>query len=107
MPQSVNVRHRKRRPGTRIRIRGLNFTCQHPSRITSQNDRLRTKWIEILQERRLVFISHANPEDNEFTSWLGTRLTAAGYEVWADVFRLIAGEVFWRDIGEGAVTFTG
>lgn len=50
-------------------------------------------------ERRLVFISHANQEDNEFASWLGTRLIAAGYEVWADIFRLVGGETFWRDIG--------
>ena len=51
-------------------------------------------------ERHLVFISHANPEDNEFASWLGTRLTAAGYEVWADVLTLLGGETFWRDIGD-------
>ena len=53
-----------------------------------------------MKERRLVFISHANPEDNEFASWLGTRLTSAGYEVWTDVLKLIGGEQFWRDIGE-------
>ncbi len=53
-----------------------------------------------MKERRLVFISHANPEDNEFASWLGTRLTAAGYEVWADVLNLLGGETFWRDIGD-------
>ena len=28
--------------------------------------------------RDAIFISHANPEDNEFTVWLGARLTAAG-----------------------------
>lgn len=27
--------------------------------------------------RDAIFIGHANPEDNEFTVWLGTRLTAA------------------------------
>ena len=53
-----------------------------------------------MKERRVVFISHANPEDNEFASWLGTRLTAAGYEVWTDVLNLVGGETFWRDIGE-------
>ena len=53
-----------------------------------------------MQERRLVFISHANPEDNEFTSWIGTRLTAAGYEVWADILNLTGGEPFWRDVGD-------
>lgn len=51
-------------------------------------------------QRKLVFISHANPEDNEFVSWLGTRLIAAGYEVWADIFQLVGGEAFWRDIGK-------
>lgn len=51
-------------------------------------------------ERRVVFISHANPEDNDFASWLGTRLVAAGYEVWADILKLLGGERFWRDIGD-------
>ena len=49
-----------------------------------------------MQGRRLVFISHANPEDNEFVSWLGTRLTVAGYEVWADVLKLSGGEAFGK-----------
>ena len=52
-----------------------------------------------MEERRTVFISHANPEDNEFASWLGTRLTAAGYKAWTDVLNLKGGEEFWRDIG--------
>lgn len=50
------------------------------------------------QVRRVLFISHGNPEDNEFTSWLGSRLTAAGYEVWTDLTRLIGGEPSWSDI---------
>lgn len=54
---------------------------------------------DVQAERKLVFISHANPEDNEFVSWLGTRLSAAGYDVWADIFQLVGGETFWRDIG--------
>ncbi len=53
-----------------------------------------------MQERSLIFISHANPEDNEFASWLGTRLTAAGYEVWADILKLTGGETLWRDVGD-------
>ena len=53
-----------------------------------------------MKERRIVFISHANPEDNELASWLGTRLTSAGYEVWTDVLNLLGGEPFWRDIGD-------
>lgn len=52
------------------------------------------------QERRLVFISHANPADNHATLWLCTRLAAAGYEVWSDLTRLIGGELFWMDIEE-------
>ena len=28
--------------------------------------------------RDAIFISHTNPEDNEFTVWLGARLTAVG-----------------------------
>ena len=52
-----------------------------------------------MKERRLVFISHANPEDNEFASWLGTRLTSAGYEVWTDMLKLVGGEAMWQDIG--------
>ena len=44
-------------------------------------------------ERRTVFISHANPDDNEFASWLGSRLAGAGYEVWADLLSLVGGEM--------------
>jgi hypothetical protein len=31
------------------------------------------------QARRALFISHATPEDNAFTLWLGAKLTALGY----------------------------
>ncbi|WP_175573173.1 toll/interleukin-1 receptor domain-containing protein, partial [Pseudomonas syringae] len=48
--------------------------------------------------RRLVFISHANPEENDFVRWLGVQLASAGYEVWSDVTKLIGGELFWEDI---------
>lgn len=46
----------------------------------------------------VVFISHANPEDNEFTRWLSLKLASMGYHVWSDVTRLLGGEDFWRDI---------
>jgi hypothetical protein len=49
-------------------------------------------------DRQLVFISHANPEDNEFTLWLATRLTALGYLVWSDLTKLFGAEIFWNDI---------
>lgn len=47
-------------------------------------------------ERTAVFISHANPEDNHFALWLGARLAALGYEVWADVLRLRGGHDWSR-----------
>jgi len=51
-------------------------------------------------ERRVVFISHATPQENDFATWLGARLVAAGYEIWVDQTRLIGAEVFWNDIDE-------
>lgn len=49
-------------------------------------------------ERETIFISHATPADNEFVRWLGTRLTAHGYRVWADIFELRGGTPFWQEI---------
>jgi hypothetical protein len=46
----------------------------------------------------MIFISHANPEDNEFARWLAVRLAGAGFEVWSDITKLIGGEKFWIDI---------
>jgi hypothetical protein len=43
-------------------------------------------------------ISHANPEDNEFTLWLALQLTKEGYKVWTDLTDLLGGESFWNDI---------
>jgi hypothetical protein len=48
--------------------------------------------------RNVVFISHANPEDNPFTIWLGAKLAAAGYEVWADVLRVRGGQDWQRKV---------
>jgi hypothetical protein len=50
--------------------------------------------------REALFISHANPEDNAFTRWLGAKLTAMGYEVWADVMRLHGGSDWSRELEE-------
>jgi hypothetical protein len=50
--------------------------------------------------RRVIFLNHANPEDNAFVLWLGARLTAAGYTVWSDLLQLVGGERFWKDINE-------
>lgn len=49
-------------------------------------------------KRSLIFISHANPADNEFTAWLGSRLSSMGYEVWADLRDLKAGSKHWQEI---------
>lgn len=48
--------------------------------------------------RDTIFISHATPEDNEFTIWLASRLELLGYKVWIDKKELLGGEVFWGDI---------
>ena len=49
-------------------------------------------------QRDMLFVSHANPEDNEFARWLSLRLAREGYPVWCDLTRLLGGEDFWRDI---------
>lgn len=46
----------------------------------------------------MIFISHALPEDNEFTRWLALRLAREGYPVWCDLTKLLGGEDFWSDI---------
>jgi hypothetical protein len=48
--------------------------------------------------RTKVFISHATPEDNDFTKWLALKLIGLGYEVWCDILFLDKGEDFWSKI---------
>lgn len=48
--------------------------------------------------RETIFISHATPEDNAFTRWLGSKLELAGYKVWFDLDRLKGGDLFWAKI---------
>ena len=48
--------------------------------------------------REVIFISHATPEDNAFTIWLGAKLAAMGYEVWADVLRIKGGDDWQRKL---------
>ena len=52
--------------------------------------------------RDTLLLSHANPEDNEFTRWLALQLANEGYRVWCDLTKLLGGEVFWDDI-EGVI----
>jgi TIR domain len=49
--------------------------------------------------RRLLFISHANPQDNAAASWFATQLELLGYEVWCDLKNTSAGESdFWLKV---------
>lgn len=54
-----------------------------------------------MSERQALFISHGTPEDNAYTIWLGAKLAAAGYEVWADVLRLKGGDDWQRKLEDG------
>jgi len=54
----------------------------------------------------MLFISHANPSDNEFSRWLALRLAAEGYRVWCDLTQLLGGERFWTDIEAAIRTHT-
>ncbi len=54
--------------------------------------------LDDLIDRKTIFISHANPQDNDVARWLGVRLAAEGYEVWSDITKLIGGETFWDTI---------
>jgi hypothetical protein len=51
-------------------------------------------------ERNMVFVSHANPEENELALWLSLQLANEGYAVWCDLTKLLGGEKFWEDIQE-------
>lgn len=54
----------------------------------------------VKRARDTLLLSHANPEDNEFTLWLALQLANEGYRVWCDLTKLLGGEVFWDDIEE-------
>lgn len=45
-----------------------------------------------------IFVSHANPEDNDIARWLTLQLAKNGYRVWCDLTQLLGGEDFWSDI---------
>ena len=71
-----------------------------PAEKQAKEDRRAARTVATTSQRRLLFISHANPEDNTFAAWLATQLAIAGYEVWCDVTQLLGGERFWKDIEE-------
>ena len=47
-----------------------------------------------MQEKKLIFISHANPEDNYFAAWLTAKLQVLGYNAWVDLDNLSTGDSF-------------
>lgn len=59
-----------------------------------------TERAQATQQRDTLLLSHANPEDNEFTLWLALQLANEGYRVWCDLTKLLGGEVFWDNIEE-------
>ena len=59
-----------------------------------------TERAQVIQQRDALLLSHANPEDNEFTLWLALQLANEGYRVWCDLTKLLGGEVFWDNIEE-------
>ncbi len=50
------------------------------------------------QVRDVVFVSHANPEDNRFATWLSVQLVREGYKVWCDETKLLCGDDTWSEI---------
>lgn len=48
--------------------------------------------------RQTVFISHANPADNEAAGWLAAKLSALGYRVWVDVEKFRGAVSIWRQV---------
>jgi hypothetical protein len=56
--------------------------------------------------RDMLFLSHANPEDNDFTRWLALQLAKDGYGVWCDLTKLLGGENFWKDAEDAIRTRT-
>jgi len=49
-------------------------------------------------EKNLIFISHANPADNDAALWLASKLSLEGYFVWTDLTHLFGGDIFWDNI---------
>jgi hypothetical protein len=48
-------------------------------------------------QRTVLFVSHAYPEDNVFAGWLADRLMVEGYDSWIDLRALKGGERIWPE----------
>ncbi|MEZ4801156.1 MAG: toll/interleukin-1 receptor domain-containing protein [Gelidibacter sp.] len=46
----------------------------------------------------LIFISHAVPQDDYLAVWIASKLCLLGYNVWVDKEDLRSGSAFWNDI---------
>lgn len=49
-------------------------------------------------DKKLIFISHAQPEDDYLAIWLTSKLRLLGYDVWVDKDNLNKGDAFWNEI---------
>ena len=50
------------------------------------------------ENKDVIFISHAVPQDDYLAVWLASKLSLLGYEVWVDKEDLRSGSAFWNDI---------
>ena len=50
--------------------------------------------------KEVIFISHAVPDDDYLAIWLATKLSLLGYNVWVDKEDLRSGNAFWNEIDD-------
>ena len=60
----------------------------------------------INQDKKIVFISHANPADNDAALWLASKLALEGYYIWTDLTHLFGGDIFWDNIEDSIRNYT-
>ncbi|MGI8744436.1 MAG: toll/interleukin-1 receptor domain-containing protein [Bryobacteraceae bacterium] len=88
-------------------LRVLDCYSYEYSRMDEGPARALAKTDDMAPARDMLFLSHANPEDNEFTLWLALQLAKEGYPVWCDLTKLLGGERFWTDIEKAIRQRTG
>lgn len=86
-------------PSARARSPRSKPPAQSGKSISPASGRDQTSQPPQTPDRRVVFISHANPEDNPAAGWFATQLTLLGYEVWCDLKSTHGGESdFWLKV---------